>query len=334
MGEKIFFTFFITAIIFFSAGWILRTKTNFSDSRIIEPIKQVIEKPLEKYEIESLRNSSFPPGNITQEIIKEEEKYTSYKFIFEYEPGLDGKTKKTSGIINIPKKTNKSPLVLLIRGYVDQGIYQSGVGTKNSGIYFVENGFITVAPDFLGYAESDSESTNIFESRFQTYTTVIILLSSLDQIDNWDKENIFIWAHSNGGQIALTTLAVTGKNIPSTLFAPVTKPFPYSVLYYTDESNDGGKYIRKELAQFESLYDVSKFSYTNYLDYIKAPLQIHQGGADDAVPQAWSKSIVQRLENQKVDVTYFVYPNADHNVKPGWDTAIQRSHQFFLENLK
>ena len=53
------------------------------------------------------------------------------------------------------------------------------------------------------------ESSDIFESRFQTYTTVLTLAKSLDSLEKWDQKNIFIWAHSNGGQIVLTFLAAS-----------------------------------------------------------------------------------------------------------------------------
>jgi len=102
----------------------------------------------------------------------------------------------------------------------------------------------------------------------------------------------------------------------------VTKPFPYSVLYYTDESNDGGKFIRRELSKFESLYDVDHYSFTNYLPNIKAPLQFSQGTADDAVPVVWTQSMVNQLKKAGVDVTYHVYPGADHNMRPSWDTVV------------
>src|SRR5690606_5347887 len=99
----------------------------------------------------------------------------------------------------------------------------------------------------------------------------------LNQINNWNNDDVFIWAHSNGGQIALTTLEATGKMIPTSLWAPVTKPFPYSVLYYTDESADRGKFIRTELAKFEAIYNADQFAITDYVDRIKAPIQLHQG---------------------------------------------------------
>jgi len=223
---------------------------------------KILPKPLEKYSILNLSETVVKPSNINiEEEISENEDFTSNLFSISFDPTLkDKNTKKVTGLINLPTKKGKYPIILILRGYVDQKIYTTGIGTQRGGEYFAKNGFITIAPDFLGYAGSDTEASNIFESRFQTYTTALTLLDSLNTIAQWDQKNVFIWGHSNGGQIALTLLEITGRQIPTVLWAPVSKPFPYSILYYTDESDDLGKLIRKELSLFEENYDVNEFS--------------------------------------------------------------------------
>jgi len=250
---------------------------------------------------------------------------------FEFIPKPDSKIiKKTSGLINIPKPTTeKYPLIIMVRGYIDPSNYTTGTGSKNLGYFLAENGFLTVAPDFLGYGQSDKESGNIFESRFQTYTTILSLIKSVNQLKNWDGKNIFLWGHSNGGQIVLYTLEATGAQIPTVFWAPVSKPFPYSILYYTDESQDHGRLIRQELAKFEEDYDVEKFSVTNYFNRIKAPILILQGTADEAVPEKWSQNLYKTLLNLGLEVNYIVYSGADHNLRPTWNEAAQKTLDFF-----
>lgn len=300
-------------------------------------------KPLEKYELEKLSQTEIKPVKVRLEKqTKETRKYTTHLFSFEFDPRLQYKSilgrdvKKVTGLMNMPVKSSQSPIVILIRGYVDQGIYTSGMGSRRVGEFLAENGYVTIAPDFLGYAGSDSESGNIFETRFQTYTTVLTLLKSINQENFpwWDGKNIFIWAHSNGGQIALTTLEVAQAEYPTALWAPVTKAFPYSVLYYTDESADGGKFIRRELAKFEENYDVDKFSMTNYLDRIKAPIVFHLGTGDDAIPVKWTDGFVKLLKNKGKDVSYVKHPEADHDMNPLWNEAIKQTLEFFNSKLK
>jgi uncharacterized protein len=353
---RIFLIVLGTAILMFFIGWFSYGYIHkATPAEVVKETTQTITKPLEKYSIENLQKANWQSGTFKiEKQIADEKEYTSYLFTFTFNPEVEGNKKaKTTGQINIPKSDGPFPLVLMFRGYVDQTLYSTGTGTRPAASYFAKNGYITIAPDFLGYGGSDTEAGNIFESRFQTYTTAVSLLKTIEQfkIDNKSPEvnsnlenfsqltnllinfsSLSIWAHSNGGQIALTTLAVTGSKYPTTLWAPASKPFPYVVLYFTDESDDGGKFIRKELGKFEDVYDVNKYSYTNYLDNINAPVQLHQGTADAAVPIAWTNELVGSLKQKEKDVTYFTYPGADHNLRPSWDEVVEKDVEFFKKH--
>lgn len=287
-------------------------------------------KPLLKYTIENLSKT---------EINSVEIKRDDNLFYFEFDPTLEyksvNKIKKVTGLLNVPNKNN-APLLILLRGYVDQSIYQTGMGTKRVGEFFRDNGYITLAPDFLGYGGSDIEAENIFESRFQTYTTTLTLLKSInkDNFPEWDGKNVFIWAHSNGGQIALTILEITGKNYPTVLWAPVTENFPYSVLFYTNESSDRGKLIRSELAKFEEDYNVDEYSLTNYFERINAPIEYHWGTKDDAIPVEWRDKFIKSISSLHKNFTDYKHSNADHNMNPLWSDVIKISLKFFNSNLQ
>ncbi len=224
----------------------------------------------------------------------------------------------------------------MIRGYVDKDKYATGVGTKDAAAVFARNDFITVAPDFLGYGASDPEPENELESRFLRPPAILQLLTSLPNLPQADSEKVFIWAHSNGGQIALSVSEISGRPIPAALWAPVSKPFPYSILYYTDEADDHGKYLRRAVADFESSYDSEEFSIINYFDWITAPVQIHQGTGDDSVPWQWSQQLTKELQNRNLDVKLYQYPGANHNLQPAssWNAAVSRDLQFFTSRLK
>ncbi len=332
---------YFTAMLFvgvaaFLSGYFTAVKLHQIPEENILVSRKKSEKPLEKYSIDNLSNTKIQAGSFAETTkLSDDVNFSSYLFRLYFNPETTGiNYKTTSGVINYPsgKDSKKSPIVILIRGYVDQKTYKSGTGSKNIGQYLAKNGFITLAPDFLGYGNSDSEAGNIFESRFQTYTTIVTLIKSVESgiLDKfWDGKNLFIWGHSNGGQIALTTLEITGGNYPTVLWAPVSKPFPYSVLYYTDESEDQGQLIRSELSMFEKQYDASKYSLTNYFDKINAPIQIHQGANDDAVPVSWSNTLSTHLKSLNKNVEYIKHAGADHNLNPAWNEAADESLEFF-----
>lgn len=304
---------------------------------VISPVGKIaIEKPLDKYTFERLKKKQFAASSITiDKKIKDDATFTSYVFYFK-----DGE-KKVSGLLNVPKAAGTYPVIVMFRGFVPKEKYSIGEGTRHSGELFAQNGFITLAPDFLGYGKSENPSNDSIEERFQTYTTALSFLSSLSAINNSLKniengivraqvENIGIWGHSNGGHIALSVLAISGKNYPTILWNPVSKPFPYSTLYFTDEFDDHGKALIRVIADFEKDYDAEKYSPTNYYKWIEAPIQLHQAVEDEAVPLRWSNQLVEMLEKLKKDITYFTYPGEDHNFSKGsWLTIVQRSIQFY-----
>lgn len=300
---------------------------------------QILEKPLEKYTVLNLGKYQAKPSQIVKEkVLKENENYISYLVSF------NSKGKKVTGMMNIPVGTGPFPVIVMFRGYVDPEIYFTGLGTERVSEVFASNGFITIAPDFLGYGGSDLEAENVFESRFETYTVALDTLASVSNIENADATKVSIWGHSNGGQISLTILEASQNSYPTVLWAPVTKPFPYSILYYTDEASDRGKFLRKELSKFESEYNADLYSITDYVGRITAPIQLHQGSADEAVPQKWSDEFVKLLTDREVKVTYYTYSGADHNLMPaspdaslggpGWNTVVQRDIEFFQKNLQ
>lgn len=384
--KKVLLALFLIALITIPSVFYFLTR---KDSLLTPLAKKITEKPLEKYSFENLRKTKFKGSKITiGKKIKEGESFESYVFYFNVQEG--SKVKKVSGLMNLPKKEGAYPILVMFRGYVDREKYTIGEGTRHSGEVFAQNGFVTLAPDFLGYGESDPPSLNSIEERFQTYTTALTLFASLKnlnsaleakkcQISNikypipnknignlkfeignyWifpilkqafaseiqgsnclkntiaaDSNRIGIWGHSNGGHISLSVLAISEKDYPTVLWAPVSKPFPYSVLYFTDEFDDHGKALRKAIAGFEKDYDVEKYSPTNYLSWINAPIQIHQGTEDEAVPLRWSNQLNEKFKELEKEASYYTYIGDDHNfAKGGWATAIQRSIQFYKKHL-
>ncbi len=324
--------FFLSFSIGFMIGQILLIRTQKPSNLV----RQIVDRSLDKYTIPNLAQVNINQSQIkTVKELKDYPNFTSNEFIMEANLNLDGKTmKKISGMLNIPKVGEKHPLIIMIRGFVPVNDYFIGNGTINASLFFANHGYMTIAPDFLGYGESDKEPENIFEARFQTYTTVMALLKSLDNVPNWDHKNVFIWAHSNGGNIALTALEATSVKYPTVLWAPVSSSFPFSILYYSDEVEDKGKFLRRELAKFEDVYNTDSYSLNNYLNLIKAPIQINQGSVDTSVPVEWSSALAKTLKDQGLDVNYNLIPNADHQMTPFWNNVIEKDLKYFNDSLE
>ena len=89
------------------------------------------------------------------------------------------------------------------------------------------------------------------------------------------------------------------------------------------------------IADFEKEYDVDRYSLTTYIDWINAPIILHQGAADELVPRSWSDDFVELMEEHEIEHEYFVYPGNDHNFAQGaWNTVVQRDVRFFEEEFE
>jgi hypothetical protein len=115
-----------------------------------------IQLLLYKYSIENLSTTNFKPSTIEiGKVLKDNPTFTSYEFtILQFSPDFSNNLKTVSGLINIPKGAGPFPVIVMYRGYVDQTQYSIGEGTQPSAAVFANAGFITVAPDFLGYGDS------------------------------------------------------------------------------------------------------------------------------------------------------------------------------------
>lgn len=371
--------FVIISSIFFGFGFFANgyITAQFAKIELLSPFVEtgeLITRPLLAYSISNLQTRKYENNPIVlEEVLSNEDTYTS--LLFSYQT----LGKKMTGQINIPDNITANPIqerkvIIMLRGYVPPEIYKTGSGTANAAAVFAKAGYITIAPDFFGYGKSDPEPEDSWQTRFEKPITIIELLNSIEKngiplnlktqrtnnsldSDTAEVTRIGLWAHSNGGQIALTVLEILQKPIPTALWAPVTVPFPYSILYFSDELEDEGKEQRKWLSMFEENYDVLDFSHTAHLDSLTGPIQIQHGQADDAALIFWSQEFIKKIEieNEKreiileqnktatqsainvldpIDISLISYPNTNHNMVPNWDRAIQRDLQFFEKWLK
>lgn len=301
---------------------------------LIVPVESldVIEyhRILDRYTFDRLSMRKFTSSQIKIEktLVKNATYTTSLFSIL-----VDGK--RVTGQLNVPVGVGKFPVIVMQRGYVDKEIYQTGVGTRKAAEVYAKHGYITIAADFLGYGGSDQESEDVFEARFEKPVAVLTILASLGTLPQADVSRVGLWGHSNGGQITLSVLEITGRSYPTVLWAPVTMKFPDSFLQFADDLPDKGAYLKHELDVFHERYVDEDYSIDSHLDKIRAKIQLHQGTADDAVPLEWSNMFVKKMNGLGNTIGYFTYPGEDHNFSEGsWGKVVERDVAFFDANLK
>ena len=306
-----------------NTGWL--AKYNFENLRKRENKASEIKKIGKVLVVEEARKELIKRGDLEGKTFDFESKAITF----------ESNGKKISGMMNIPltPMSNKLSAIIMIRGFADAEGYFVGSGSWKAADELARNGFVTVSLDFLGFGLSEGESTDILEARFEKPVSVLDLIESVKQLNIVDPNKIGIWAHSNGGQIAISVLEITSKNYPTVLWAPMTNPFPKSILETVNDESEASLKVRQKIEEFEKDYDSRLYSIDNFYDLIEAPILIHQGTADVWCEVKWQQDLQKKLKKSGKEITLDIRKGNDHNLKQDWQSIMDEDVSFFKEKL-
>jgi len=252
-----------------------------------------------------------------------------------------------SGRLSIPTAApdNIKGIVIMLRGYQRLSTYYTGKGTENASLTYIQNGWIVISPDFLGYALSSPIPSPDFMAQFYSTINAVELYKSLEliaapqtrpspQVFQYSSsvpltdrvtlpvsfKKIVLWGHSNGGQVALHFLEIIQKPVDTVLWAPVCIDFPDSAGHF----GRGAAWAES----FKELYTARDFSLFNYLDKIAegTRIRLNHGDADTSTPISWSDALSKAIEDENIRrdanrrgrilLRYARHQGADHNMYP------------------
>ncbi|WP_376791568.1 alpha/beta hydrolase family protein [Thermoflexus sp.] len=284
--------------------------------------------PLAGYTIEAMRRRIYPGGKIEiRSVITRTGAYTRYLIAYP----SDGLT--ITGVMQVPHGRGPFPVVILNHGYIPPSRYVPGSDTWRPADYLARRGYITLAPDFRGWAGSDS-GPDFF--RMGLVIDALNLLSSVPSIPQAAPERIGMWGHSMGGGVTTRAIVIDSRIRAAVLYAPVSADLvnahrgfggfrniedPFLAQAYIDARRDPGF-----LRQVSPIY---------YFHYVTAPVQIHQGTADTTTPPEWARAIRDALIAAGKDVEYYEYSGQGHAFQgQAWAIFLQRMTAFFDRHLK
>ena len=233
-----------------------------------------------------------------------------------------------------PRPAGGFPVVLVNHGYIPPQAYSTTDSYHLISDYYAKAGFLVLKPDYRGHAGSPGPAEGPFRSMLYA-VDVLSLLAAVPSVPEADAGRIFAYGHSMGGDVTLRVLEATSAIRAATLWAPVSAPFPESVLYYARRR--GGDEARAQLARIESLFAGSDYPRLSALDnvgLIRVPLLLHHGTSDEDVPYAWSLTLAQRLEAAGVTFNFLTYQGENHNLsRRSFTTVLSRDVAFFRAHM-
>lgn len=317
-----------------AAGYYYCQRVKFSPKGAV---KTEIELPLKKYDFDELRKRGGVVGEfeIMGEIEAiEERRLRNGEEELEFstrEIRFKSKDKWISGMMNYyPERSSLSKVIIMVRGYAEKEGYYVGSGSWRMADELAKHGFTTISVDFLGFGNSETESTDVLEARFEKVVSVMDLIATVKSLVWVDKDKVGIWAHSNGGQIVLSVAEVLGDNMPIVLWAPMTQPFPKSVLETIEEDSP----VKQIIEEFEKKYDSRRYAFENYFEWLKSPVLIFQGDRDEWCEVGWQQKVVTEIKRGGGKAELRVVQGDDHNFSKNWSNVASESVYFFENMLR
>jgi dipeptidyl aminopeptidase/acylaminoacyl peptidase len=321
------------------------------------------EELIFSFTIDGLRQHEYQSGDIhiRETLDEENEFYTSY--LIDYPS--DGLT--ITGVMQIPVGEGKFPVIVMNHGFFSRSVYNSGDGTDRSSAYLAQHGYITLAPDYRSWGDSDIGASFFYSG---LVIDVINLINAIPSIPEADPERVGIWGHSMGGGVTMKVLTILGGNAGAGSPRPVIRA---GVLYSTVSADDldiinrWGMGCFGDIATGEQIIGCNssdvipidlplnvqnayRFAASDAdtlkriaplynLDGVTAPIQIHYGTEDgkfiSGTPPEWSVKLTQALRDAGKQAELYQYDGEGHSfIGQPWFDFMNRVLRFFDENVK
>lgn len=280
--------------------------------------------------IDGLRARAYPGGQIEiTHTILVTDAYTRTYITFP----SDGLT--ISGLMHVPFGKGPFPVVIMNHGYIPPSQYVTGSDTFRAADILARNGFLTISPDFRGYARSDG-GLNIFRTGY--LIDALNAAASAKSLPYADATRVGMWGHSMGGGVTTRAMLVSDTIKAFVLYAPVSADIRVRQFMGGLSGVSGGT----DSALFSSFYYwtsnaqlMDQLSPINHFEYVRAPVQIHIGTIDTTTPKEWAQAIRDELNKQGKHVEYYEYERQAHAfIGSGWTLFNQRVVSFFKRYLK
>lgn len=182
--------------------------------------------------VRELRERKFETSVVYERPLQDGTSFTAYLVSYRHS-GL-----KLHAMVAVPKDDPPAsgfPVIIANHGYVPvpmkYGITSEGIDSRPGDYYrsvpelYTSRGFLVVLPDYRGHNNSEGlEYVDPQDDNSAAYYAedVTALLAALDEIDNADRDNVFMWSHSMGGPVSMRVLLATDIVKASTFWATMS----------------------------------------------------------------------------------------------------------------
>jgi dipeptidyl aminopeptidase/acylaminoacyl peptidase len=214
-----------------------------------------------------------------------------------------------TGTISLPDGGGPFPVVIVNHGHIPPERYWIG---QDSGIFgdpMAAHGFISIAPNYVGYDGSGPGDAALPVNQ-QIAVTVMDLISSLGSLPQADASRVAVVGHSQGGGVSEILMVVDTRIKAVVLHAPVS----------TDEAENAAR-LHARNGSWPALGDPAQnaeayrhVSPRGYLAAWQPPVLLVQGTSDHTIPAEHTQATFDALQRSGVRSRLLWIPGADHDL--------------------
>ena len=260
--------------------------------------------PLPPYYVEALRARSYPGGKLELgATLGRGDGYTKYSMTW------PSGGQPMTGTISVPDGEGPFPVVVVNHGYIPASRYWVG---QDSGIFgdpLAAHGFISVAPNWPGYAGSGPAPPEL-PAIVGELVAALDLVSSLSSFPKADPARVAFIGHSNGGGITLLAMVVDPRVKAAVLFAPVSSDMADNARKWWLGNGSMGAAGSPD----QNPEGYRHLSPRNYFAARQPPALFLQGTADEDIPAAWTNASLDAMHAAGVEADVTWFPGAHHDM--------------------
>jgi dipeptidyl aminopeptidase/acylaminoacyl peptidase len=215
-----------------------------------------------------------------------------------------------TGTISIPDSPGPHPVVVVNHGYIPADRYWVG---QDSGIFgdpMAAHGFISVAPNWPGYAGSGPGPAEV-PAIVGELVTMLDLVSTLSSsMPDADVNRLACVGHSNGSGICMLAMVVDPRFRAVVLHGPIS----------SDMADNARKWWMQSAGQAagagspdQNAEGYRLLSPRNYFAHGQPPVLIIHGDADQTCPLDWAQATLTALQAHGIESQLVQFPGAQHD---------------------
>jgi dipeptidyl aminopeptidase/acylaminoacyl peptidase len=213
-----------------------------------------------------------------------------------------------TGVLDIPNGPGPFAVVIVNHGYIPESQYYVGEDSAKYADPLAAAGFVTVSPDYPGYAGSGPAPAEL-PSIIGQAIAGMDLITALATVPQADTHRIAAIGHSNGGGVALILAAADDRVRAAVLYAPVSSNMLDNARRLWGDSHAIGQLPDPFLDATPYLLMSPRF----HLPRSGPPTLIMQGTRDDNIPAPWTEATTAALQEAGIRTQFVSFTGAAHN---------------------